>query len=404
MLASAWQYQKVTKTKPLIFAFAGGGTGGHLLPGLAVAEALRQKCPQAKVHFFVTSRPIDERILQPTGYSYTRQCVEPFSLDPWGFLTFTYGLLSSTRDTAIVLAVLRPAVVLGMGGYAAAPACRLARKSKMPLALLNPDAKPGRANRWLARRAQKIFLQWDRTVDSFSRKTKAELLVTGSPVRQEMFSATREDGLEKFGLQADKKTLLIPGGSQGAMNVNLTVIELLPELDRFADRWQILHLAGPGKLQVVQQAYQHAGLKIHYKLVDFTANMPAALAAADLVLSRAGASSLAEFTVRRLPAVLMPYPYGRDQHQLANAQCLADPGAAQIVRDRCDSQANAAAVGKVLLDLMTSQEKLTQMSAAYQPLFKPDAADQVADQLLRLAGKYPPPLDYHPKSGLAFNL
>jgi len=249
------------------------------------------------------------------------------------------------------------------------------------------DAAPGRANRWLAGRAQKIFTQWDRTADLLSRRTKARIIVTGCPVRKEIFTATREDGLKKFALLPDKKTLLVPGGSQGAMNVNRTIIELLRQLDRFADTWQILHLTGPGKLDLVQQAYRQADVKIHYKLVDFTFDMPAALAAADLVLSRAGASSLAEFSARKLPAILMPYPYGRDQHQLANAKCLADAGAAVIVPDKCDSQANAASVGPVLLDLLADQEKLARMSAAYEPLFKPDAAAEIARQLLHLAGR-----------------
>lgn len=370
-----------------MFVFAGGGTGGHLLPGLSVAQALQEQCPQAQIHFFITYRPIDEQILQPTGYSYTRQWVEPFSLNPWGFLTFTYGLLSSTHDAAGSLAILRPAAVLGLGGYAAAPVCRIAPKLKIPVALLNPDAAPGRANRWLAGRAQKIFTQWDHTADLLSRRTKAQIIVTGCPVRKQIFSTTRRQGLAKFQLDPDKKTLLVPGGSQGAMNVNLTLIRLLPQLDRFADRWQILHITGPGKLDLVRQAYRQADVKIRYKLVDFTFDMPAALAAADLVLSRAGASSLAEFSARKLPAVLMPYPYGRDQHQLANAQCLADTGSAVIIRDRCQPQANADAVGPVLLDLMTNKEKLTRMSAAYEPLFKPHAAAEIAQQLLQLAGK-----------------
>ena len=377
----------MTKSKPLIFAFAGGGTGGHLLPGLAVAESLRQQCPEAKVHFFVTCREIDEKILQPTGYSFTRQWVEPFSLNPWGFLSFAYGLVSSTHEAAGSLAILRPAAILGMGGYAAAPVCRVARKLKIPVALLNPDAAPGRANRWLAGRAQKIFTQWDRTADLLSRRTKAQILVTGCPVRKDIFTATREDGLKKFGLQPDKKTLLVPGGSQGAMNINCTILELLREFDKFADTWQILHLTGSGKLDLVRQAYRQADVKIHHKLVDFTFDMPAALAAADLVLSRAGASSLAEFTARKLPAILMPYPYARDQHQLANAKCLAEVGAAVIVPDKCDSQANAASVGPVLLDLMTNNEKLTRISAAYEPLFKPHAAVEISRQLLHLAGR-----------------
>lgn len=373
-------------TKPLIFVFAGGGTGGHLLPGLAVAKELQARCADAKIHFFVTDRKIDEQILSQAGYSYTQQMVEPFSLKPWGFLTFSYGLLGSIRDAAKALAILRPAAVLGMGGFAAGPAGRVAGKLKIPLALLNPDAQPGLANKWLAKRAAKIFVQWETTAQALATRTQAELLVTGCPVRKQIYLATRQEGIDRFGLDANKKVLLVPGGSQGAMNVNRTVIELLPQLDTLSDYWQILHLTGPGKLEVVQQAYEQAATKIDYKLVDFTTDMPQALAAADLVLGRAGASSLAEFTAKRLPAVLMPYPYGRNQHQRANARCLADVGAAIIVPDKCDAKANAAAVGNVLLDLMTSEEKLTAMSAAYEPLFKENAAGQVAEELLKLAG------------------
>ena len=379
----------MTKSRPLIFAFAGGGTGGHLLPGLSVAQALQQQCPQARIHFFITCRPIDEKILAPTGYSYTKQWVEPFSLNPWGFLSFTYGLLSSMREAAVSLAILRPAVVLGMGGFAAAPICRIAPKLKIPVALLNPDAEAGRANRWLAKRAKMIFTQWDRTADLLAHRTKARILTTGCPVRPAILSATRQQGLEHFGLRPEKKTLLVPGGSQGAMNVNRTIIELLPRLDKFADSWQILHLTGPGKLDIVKQAYQQADLRIHHQLVDFTFDMPFALAAADLVLSRAGASSLAEFSARKLPAVLMPYPYGRDQHQSANAGCLSDVGAAVIVPDKCDAQANAASVGPVLLELMSNPQNLACMSTAYQPLFKPNAAADIAQQLLSLAGHRP---------------
>ena len=369
-----------------MFVFAGGGTGGHLLPGLAVAKALRERCAAARVHFFVSCRPIDEQILTQAGYSFTKQAVEPFSLSPWGFLTFSYGLLSSIRDAAKALAILRPAAVLGMGGFAAGPTGRVAGKLKIPLGLLNPDAEPGRANRWLAKRAEKIFVQWERTAEGLAGRTDAELLVTGCPVRKEIFSATRRAGIEKFGLDADKKVLLVPGGSQGAMNVNLTVVELLGRLDELAGQWQILHLTGRGKLDVVQQGYEQAKVGINYRLVDFTTEMPEALAVADVVLSRAGASSLAEFTARRLPAVLMPYPYGRDQHQMANGRALADAGAAVIVPDKCEAKANAAAVGDVLLDLMRSEEELAAMSGAYEGLWRADAAGQVAQGLLQMAG------------------
>ena len=356
-----------------------------MLPGLAVAKALQEKCAQAKVHFFVTSREIDKKVLHGTGYSMTAQLAQPFSLRPMGLARFAWGFWRSQREARAMLAILRPAAVLGMGGFAAGPLGRLAGKMKIPLGLLNPDAEPGRANRWLATRAGRIFVQWPRTAELLRDRCAGQVQVTGCPVRREIFSATRQQGVERFDLRADRKTLLVPGGSQGAMNVNLTVVELLGRLDELGERWQILHLTGPGKLQVVRAGYERAGVRMHYKLVDFTQDMPEALAAADLVLSRAGASSLAEFTARRLPAVLMPYPYGRDQHQTANARCLADEAAAVIVPDKCNAAANAEAVGPVLLDLMGSDQELSRMSAAYETLYKPDAAEMIAEELLNMA-------------------
>ena len=265
-----------------------------MLPGLAVAKALQEKCAEAKVHFFVTSREIDKKVLGGAGYSLTAQPVEPFSLRPGALLRFTWGFFKSLRAGAQSLAVLQPAAVLGMGGFAAGPIGRLAGEMKIPLGLLNPDAQPGRANRWLTRQADKIFVQWPRTAELLRPRCPGQVLLTGCPVRREVFSATREAGIQRFSLRPDRKTLLVPGGSQGAMNVNLTVVELLGRLDEFADRWQILHLTGPGKLDVVRAGYQAAALHMHYQLVDFTQEMPDALAAeiaeqyADLTTLAAG--------------------------------------------------------------------------------------------------------------------
>ncbi len=351
-----------------------------------MARALQEKCAEAKVYFFVTSRQIDRKVLHGSGYSMTVQLVQPFSFRPARLAKFAWGFWRAQREARDMLAILQPVAVLGMGGFAAGPIGRLAPKMKIPLGLLNPDAQPGRANRWLAKRAEKIFVQWPRTAELLQGRCPGQVQVTGCPVRREIYSATREQGIERFGLRADRRTLLVPGGSQGAMNVNLTVLELLPRLGELAERWQILHLTGPGKLEVVRAGYGRAGVRIHYKLVDFTQDMPEALAAADLVLSRAGASSLAEFSARRLPAVLMPYPYG-DQHQTANARCLADEGAAVIVPDSYNAAANAESVGTVLLDLMSSEQKLADMSGAYEKLYKPDAAEMIAEELLILVTK-----------------
>jgi len=371
---------ETSTVKPWI-AFAGGGTGGHLFPALAVAEALGGTRGDIDISFFVTARPIDRQVLEARGYGFTPQVVRPFSRRPtewWGFWRAWRAACGAARRR---FRERRPAMVVGSGGYAAGPPLHVAQKMGIPTALLNPDAVPGRANRFVAKRARLICVQWAVTSDRFP--ATAPVQVTGCPVRPEFARANREEGVAAFDLDPARKILLVTGASQGARSINLAMLELVGFLAAAgagpsgAAAWQVLHLAGPDDRQRVADAYAAANLPA--TVLAFTDRMAWAMAAADLVISRAGASTLAEITALGRPSVLLPYPYHRDQHQRANAQVLADAGAAILLADRVDAVANAGQLRGVLGELMEKPGKLDSMSEAAKRLGRPDAADRVAD-------------------------
>jgi UDP-N-acetylglucosamine--N-acetylmuramyl-(pentapeptide) pyrophosphoryl-undecaprenol N-acetylglucosamine transferase len=242
---------------------------------------------------------------------------------------------------------------------------------------------PGKANRLLQSRVDAVFAQWPDTRSRFSEHTAVH--VTGCPVRPEFKLVQRAEGLEHFGLDADKKVLLVTGASHGAHSVNEAVIAAVPAL---ADagvwgQWQLLHLTGSNDQAQAEAAYrQH---EVTARVVGFTKHMALALAAADLVLARAGASTLAEITAVGRPAILMPYPHHGDLHQVANARMLVKFGAARMVQDRIDPKLNAPILNDVLLRLIGNQDELAQMAASAQRIGTTNGATQVAQHLLRLA-------------------
>ncbi len=329
--------------------------------------------------WLTTTRPIDSRILSQQGISYLAQPVRPFSSRPWHWPGF---LLTWRRSVALARRTLEDTgadVVLGTGGYAAGPAMVAAGKIDLPAAMLNPDATPGLANRTMGRRAARVFVQWDVTRAHFPGE---RAVVTGCPIRTEFLEADKTDGCKRFGLDPARPVLLVNGGSQGSRNINLAILELAGWIRRqFAD-WQVLHVTGSGDYQQVAQAYQDCG---EWVAVAFTNNMPEALAAADVVISRAGASTLAEITALGKPSILLPYPYDRKKHQNDNAAVLGKAAAAIVIDDKMDGKANAAAMSEALESLMMNDGRRHAMAQASQGLGRPDAAERVADAVLRLA-------------------
>ncbi len=362
-----------------LFAFAGGGTGGHIYPALAIAEALRERIPTCRFIFFCTDRQVDERILGRSEFEVIRQPLRHISTRPWRWPSIINGWRAARRLCRDRLATRSPVFVLGTGGLASVPAILEANRSGIPTAILNPDAKPGKANRFLASRVRVVFAQWDATRRFLDPR---ELAVVGCPIRPAFRSPARENGIKAFALSPDKKTLLVTGASQGARSINDALIAISEKLAAQED-WQILHLTGDADEARVRAAY--AQKNIPATVHAFTDRMAEALAAADLVISRAGASTLAEITSLGLPSILLPYPYHRDQHQLENARCLAQASAAQILLDEVSPEKNGPALWGVLRPLMTDSARRDQMATAAQKIGRIDADAAIANRIIQLS-------------------
>lgn len=369
-----------------VIAFAGGGTGGHVYPAVAIADALRTRLPGVRLEFFGTQRPLDRCILASTEMELIEQPIVALGRRPWHWPRFLLRFRRSTLLCRATFAKRSPAIVVGTGGLGSVPAVREAARAGIPTALLNPDAIPGRANRILAGVVDVVFAQWSETIGHFERLGsvgKPSVRVTGCPVRQDFLSAERRAGLDRFGLRADRQTLLITGASQGARNINQAVLANLAFLKSVRQEWQIVHLTGEGDFDAVTGAYRRGGVEA--VILRFTEHMADALAAADLVIARAGASFLAEITAVGRASILMPYPYHRDQHQLANARCLARDSAARIVRDQIDASVNGPALREVLETLMADGGTRGMMADAARRMGQGKAAATIADHLLALA-------------------
>ena len=365
---------------PPIVAFAGGGTGGHLYPALAIADELCRRRPDIRCVFFGTHRPIDQRILDGTGYELVRQNLPRIRFAPWHWPGMLSRYWQTKRLCRARLKIDRPLVVVGTGSLSSVLAVREARHAGLLTVILNPDAIPGRANRHLAPYADVVFAQWEETVDLMPRSTAVR--VTGCAIRPQFGCVDPAAGIEHFGLDGDRRTLLVTGASQGARTVNEAVLANLDYLESQED-WQFLHLTGELDFEQVRDAYR--GRRIRARVLSYTERMAEAIAVADLVISRAGASTLAELTAMGRPSILMPYPFHKDMHQLANARCLERTSAARVVRDAIDPGSNGPALRQILEHLMNDPKGRAAMAGAARRMGRPDAATEIANRIVELA-------------------
>ncbi len=362
---------------------AGGGTGGHLYPGIAVAEALRQVWPEATPLFLCTDRPIDRTILEPTGFEFIPQPIVPPRRSIGGLLRFWKGWRETKDLIKQVLHERHPLACLGLGGYAAGVAVKMAAQKGLPTAILNPDVIPGKANQYLMESVQAVCCQFDATRQHVPESQQSKLKTTGCPIRSDIQSLpSRESAAGRLGLDPLLRTLMVTGASQGAKTVNEAVLGAVAGAT--LQGWQILHLAGQNLADAVREGYR--GFSIPVRVVDFTPAMADVWAVTDLAISRSGASTCAELTACGVPSVLMPYPFHKDMHQRANAQVLADAGAAVLLNDQRDAKKNAAQLKPILESLLYDAQRRQQMAQAARSLAHPDAAAKVAAVLVNLAG------------------
>ena len=367
------------------FYFAGGGTGGHIYPALAVAEQLMLLKPNARITFFCSDRPIDTHILQESGYDFMAVPAKPFSKKPGGFLKFISAFRKSRKQTSAVMAVYpKRSVLISIGGFASAPVVSAARALKIPIAMINVDYVPGKANKLLGRHAREIFVQFPETKKYFGRAQK-KVTVAGCPLRQEFNAPNPKAAIEELKLDKNKKTLLIIGGSSGAQSLNNAIALFLPSLTPFASSWQVVHVTGRSNYQQVKAAYTQA--TIDFKIVDYYHNMASLYAAADLLIGRAGAVCIAEYTASSLPSICLPYPYHKDNHQFLNAKPMVDADAAIIVNDiPTDCVQTAKKLTGCVLPLLKDEQRRKEMAAAAKKLAPPQAAQQIAQNIIEMIG------------------
>jgi UDP-N-acetylglucosamine--N-acetylmuramyl-(pentapeptide) pyrophosphoryl-undecaprenol N-acetylglucosamine transferase len=368
-----------TQSKTIIMA--GGGTGGHLYPGIAVAESLRTLAPDVRCLFLCTTREIDRVILEPTGFEFIPQPIERPHRSVGGLLKFWRSWRETKDLVRRTLKERQPAAVVGLGGYAAGVGVRLAADQKIPTALINPDVIPGKANQYLMKHAAAVCCQFEETREHVSAAKRAKLRFTGCPIRADFARLpSREKAAESLGLDPRLSTLTITGASQGAATINDALPPTLGQI-KFQG-WQILHLSGRSHAEGVREAYRN--LNLPARVIDFTPAMADVWAASDLAVSRSGASTCAELTACGVPSILMPYPFHRDQHQRLNAKVLADAGAAVLLDDARDAKKNAEALLPLLAPLIHDADRRKAMAQAARKLGKPAAADAVAGVIQEL--------------------
>jgi UDP-N-acetylglucosamine--N-acetylmuramyl-(pentapeptide) pyrophosphoryl-undecaprenol N-acetylglucosamine transferase len=347
-----------------------------------VAEQIVKIEPEAKIHFFCSVRDIDKHILGQTCFEYTTLPARGFSIRPAGLIAFLKSFRRSNRIARDMMGDGENAIVIGAGGFVAASVCWVAHRCNVPIALLNVDIVPGRANKIIARWADEVFVQFEEAGRYFARHgTKTS--VVGCPLRAGFNNPDPDAAREQLGLDKRKKILLITGASSGAQNINRTICSLLEKLSAFSDDWQIVHLTGMANHEQVSSDYQAA--MINHEVLAYFDDMPNLLAAADLVIGRSGAVSVAEYAAAGAPSICMPYPYHKDRHQYLNAGKLVEVGAAVIVDDLPDEKDRTEWLWEELEELMKDETKRREMAIACQTVARPQASVKIAERLLEIA-------------------
>ncbi len=356
---------------------AAGGTGGHVYPAIAIADAIKSEHVETEIRFVGTKNHMEWQAVPKAGYDIENVWISGFHRRLTAKnLLFPIKLITALAQSFSILSRFKPDVVVSCGGYVAGPVGWVAGKRSIPVVIQEQNSFPGVTNRLLAKFATKIFTAFEEA-DRFLPASKT--MITGNPTRSTLTQVDKKTGLNAFGFNDSHPVLLVMGGSGGAKSINEAILENLDELH---------HKAG---LQIIWQCgsryYDELTTKVDeasypkLRLTAFIDSMPEAYAAADLVISRAGASSCSEFMMIGMPSVLIPSPNVAGDHQTQNAQAMADAGASVLVKD----QEATSAISELISKLINDQHRLKEMNKAALALAKPDAAKTIAQEILTLA-------------------
>jgi UDP-N-acetylglucosamine--N-acetylmuramyl-(pentapeptide) pyrophosphoryl-undecaprenol N-acetylglucosamine transferase len=364
---------------------ATGGTGGHIYPALAVADYIKEQNPEAKILFIGTDR-MESGLIPKSGYDFRKIEVKSFERG-YSIKSLNknadnfFSLVISLFQSICYLKEFKPQAILGAGGYTCGPVILAGFLTKIPTVIMEQNAIPGLTNRLLAKIVKGAALGLDISYKSFDKIKIRE--VTGTPVRKEIIEAKRNEGLEFFKLDPDKKTILVFGGSLGSQNINLNFVKAIRKNEEFSEELmksaQILHSTGKRDYPIVLEEMKD--LKTSYKVFEYITEMHLAYAAADLVIQRAGGVSIAEVCCRGLPSIVIPWSGAAEDHQTKNAEILSKNNAAVVITDK---ELNPKILTEKILYLICDKQKLKSLAENSKRLGKPDASANIVALLEKL--------------------
>ena len=363
----------MSKTRSYRFLFAGGGTGGHLYPAVAVAEKVKLLLPDAEIMFIGTKSKIEGRVVPQLGYKFKSIWIKGFSRKlKLENILFPIKVVVSVIQSVIINMFYRPNVAIGSGGYVSGPAIFVSSVMGAKIILIEQNSYPGVTTRLLERYANEIHISFEDSKKYFRNKDK--LFLTGNPVRESLTIVNREEALKSFKLSTAKKTLFVLGGSLGAGSINKVIAESIVSLSE--KNIQVIWQTGENYFDKYKSLSSD-----NIKIMAFVEKMNLAYSACDLLLARAGATTLAEILTLGIPAILVPSPNVAENHQYFNAKSLSDKNAAVLIEDKNLKNEFAEKVFSLILDDI----RLNELKKNSLKLSKPYAAETIAKNAIKYA-------------------
>ena len=363
------------------FIISGGGTGGHIYPAIAIANAIKEKLPNAEILFIGALGKMEMEKVPQAGYKIIGLPIQGIQRKlTLSNLLFPIKLIKSISLARAIIKEFKPTVCIGVGGYASGPLIYAASILKIPILIQEQNSYAGLTNKWLAKKAMKFCVAYN-DMDKFFPKEK--IVFTGNPVRRDIVLSykKKEIGIEFFKLDPQKKTVLILGGSLGSKTINESIEEGLDKL--ISEGLQVIWQTGKNYYSVIKDRFILKEENLNMKIFPFIAEMDLAYAVADIIISRAGALSVSEICIVSKPAIFIPSPNVAEDHQTKNAKALINENAALLVTD-ADSKSEL--INKILS--LSKDEKLQkQLADNIEKLARPEAAQQIADEIIYLIKK-----------------
>lgn len=362
------------------FLFAGGGTGGHIYPAIAVAKALRGRSADHEILFAGNAAGMESKLVPQEGFRIEYISSAGLSSNPVKAAKAAVKLTAGVFQSLLLLSREKPDMVIGSGGYVSAPVTAAAFLRGVPVVLLEQNTVPGKTNKFVSRIARKVCISFQ---ESEKYVPPGKAVLTGNPVRDEVLSADRAAGRRTLEIPEDMPCLLVTGASQGAKSINDAMLGFL---EKWKDRsWAVIHLTGEKHYDTIKSLSAEIleGTRLLYRPFPFLKNISDAYAACDLVICRAGATTLAEVTARGIASVVIPYPHAAENHQEKNGRWLARQGAALLILDGEAAEKLPDAAG----ELMKDADRREKMAGKSRGIGRPEAVSQILQVLESAASK-----------------